>query len=96
MRSPTNNSVVKDTIAATNNNVVSSRIQDLCGKEGTPIREIDSCLTSCSKCTGIYTDSIDGTRIRIICRHECHSLSRRLNTEHNGLTGQDNWTGFEE
>ena len=96
MMPPTNNPSVKDTISATNNDIVASRIEDIHGKEDTPIREIDSCLTSCSRCTGIYTDSIDGTRIRIICRHECHSLSRRLNTEHNGLTGQDNRTRFEE
>jgi hypothetical protein len=34
---------------------------------------INSCLAPCEQCTGIYTDSIRGDILRIICNHQCHS-----------------------
>jgi hypothetical protein len=36
-------------------------------------REIEHCLSECKDCTGHYVDSIQGNRIRIICRHSCHN-----------------------
>jgi hypothetical protein len=52
-------------------------------RENTQIREVYSCLTSCSQCSGVYVDSIGGTILRIVCRHECHSTHHFSNTEKN-------------
>lgn len=90
MSKQTSNSKLRDTHDTVNTTANDTR------KEDTPIREIYCCLTSCSKCIGTYTDSIDGTMLRIICRHECHSLSRSQNIEHKEFTRHENWTGFEE
>jgi hypothetical protein len=41
-------------------------------RENIQIREVYSCLTSCSQCSGVYIDSISGTMLRIICSCSCH------------------------
>lgn len=57
-----------------NNNSHDSRI-DAITEVGPIIREIDFCLTECSKCNGAYVDAITGKILRIICRHRCHSFN---------------------
>jgi hypothetical protein len=76
MSQQTNNPTVRDTSSTVNTTITDSR------KEDTFIREIYCCLTSCSQCTGTYIDSINGTMLRIICRHNCHSSGQFTNTEH--------------
>jgi hypothetical protein len=42
-------------------------------QKDTVVREIKFCLTSCSLCTGMYIDTINGKMLKVICRHSCHS-----------------------
>ena len=51
----------------------------------TVIREVYSCLVPCSQCTGVYTDSISGTMIRIICKHECHKYVASKSSKQPGM-----------
>lgn len=58
------------------NNNAPDRIKSLSQGENPRIREISSCLVPCSECTGVYIDAISGTKLRIICRHQCHSADK--------------------
>lgn len=63
------------------NNTASHAIKNLSKKENTLIREIEVCLAPCSECTGVYIDVITGNRLRLICRHSCHTITKKREVE---------------
>jgi hypothetical protein len=42
------------------------------------IREIEVCLAPCNQCTGNYSDVITGNKLRLICRHSCHTITKKV------------------
>lgn len=65
MSRQTNNHAVKDTSSTTDSTTYITR-------------EVYSCLTPCSQCSGVYVDAISGNMLRIICRHQCHSTTNKI------------------
>ena len=81
MSHQTNNPTVKDTKASTDLISADNNTDNLLKnflQEKPIVRKIQSCLTPCRLCTGLYIDSLSGKMLRIICQHQCHMSSRIL------------------
>jgi hypothetical protein len=82
MSRQTNSPSVKDTDGNTETpsaiNITGNSIKNVLLERNPITREIHSCLTPCSQCSGVYVDAINGNMLRIICSHQCHSTTNKV------------------
>jgi hypothetical protein len=44
-------------------------------------RDIQHCLAPCSECTGVYVDSVTESRLKLVCKHSCHTITKNVGRE---------------